>query len=371
MYLLPPCPQGALMLFYTARIALLKGDFTFVSTFNSYDLRWWCSSCGPISGDTCSSTGPGEVPGVYCSAGGVAPDPSPVLLGADVGLLLRVKMEGSVSLRWPALQREQMVAGAAASSSSKLFSFLTHDALLTCSSSAGCLCVSKSSHPEHAARGGGDSAGGGRGRTLQVGDTWTAEIHGAFCKLWTASCRQVDGLRMRIAGKSIPTEKFAAKKAQRYNSPNPTKLPVPALVRKLLLTGCFWMIFSNICHPSPQEMMYVWNGFTVVGKRPGLTQNILAVLEEADERLRNDPSKISFKTFSFAHKLLCTGVKIATCHSTSRPHRVSPWRSVCGPAAEGPVSQAFGASDPGWALLQSCYFQVRSSQLPSVKDTQN
>lgn len=38
MSLLPPCPQGALMLFYTARIALLKGDFTFVSTFNSYDL---------------------------------------------------------------------------------------------------------------------------------------------------------------------------------------------------------------------------------------------------------------------------------------------------------------------------------------------
>lgn len=32
MYLPFCCPQGALMLFYTARIALLKGDFTFVST---------------------------------------------------------------------------------------------------------------------------------------------------------------------------------------------------------------------------------------------------------------------------------------------------------------------------------------------------
>lgn len=151
-----------------------------------------------------------------------------------------------------------------------------------------------------------------------------AKIHGAFWKLWNASCRQVDGLRMRIAGKSIPTEKFAAKKAQRYNSPNPTKLPVPALVRKLLLASCFWIIFSNICPASPQEMLYVWNGFTVVGKRPGLTQNILATLEEADEQLKNDPSKISFKTFSFPHTLLCTGVKIATCYSTSRPHRVSP-----------------------------------------------
>lgn len=41
-------------------------------------------------------------------------------------------------------------------------------------------------------------------------------------------------------------------------------------------------------------MMYIWNGFTVVGKRPSLTQNILATLEEADEQLRNDPSKKTF-----------------------------------------------------------------------------
>lgn len=47
----------------------------------------------------------------------------------------------------------------------------------------------------------------------------------------TGICRQVDHLRLRIAGKSIPTEKFAAKKAQRYSHPNPVKLVVPALVR--------------------------------------------------------------------------------------------------------------------------------------------
>ncbi|XP_012724324.2 tetratricopeptide repeat protein 39B [Fundulus heteroclitus] len=77
--------------------------------------------------------------------------------------------------------------------------------------------------------------------------------------------RQVDGLRLRIAGKSIPTEKFAAKKAQRYSFPKPLKLVVPAL-----------------------EMMYVWNGFAVVGKRPELTESILSTLEKAEEQLRNE-----------------------------------------------------------------------------------
>ena len=106
---------------------------------------------------------------------------------------------------------------------------------------------------------------------------------------------------MRIAGKSIPTEKFAAKKAQRYNSPTPAKLPVPALVRNSISASGWSAPTSNICPSSPQEMMYVWNGFTVVGKRPSLTQNILDTLEEADEELRNDPSNISFKTFCLLH----------------------------------------------------------------------
>ncbi|XP_040002273.1 tetratricopeptide repeat protein 39B-like isoform X2 [Xiphias gladius] len=79
--------------------------------------------------------------------------------------------------------------------------------------------------------------------------------------------RQVDGLRLKIAGKSIPTEKFAVKKAKRYSSSNPVKLVVPAL-----------------------EMMYVWNGFTVVGKRPKLTESILNTLEKAEQQLRDDPN---------------------------------------------------------------------------------
>uniref|UniRef100_A0A3P9A7S6 Tetratricopeptide repeat protein 39B n=1 Tax=Esox lucius TaxID=8010 RepID=A0A3P9A7S6_ESOLU len=79
---------------------------------------------------------------------------------------------------------------------------------------------------------------------------------------------QVESLRLRIAGKSIPTEKFAAKKAQRYSAAEPVKLAIPAL-----------------------EMIYVWNGFTAVGKRPELTQRILVTIEKAEEELKNDSSE--------------------------------------------------------------------------------
>lgn len=126
MYLPPRCPQGALMLFYTARIALLKGDFTFVSGVNA-STAWAHVVLAAKNLEltvSFSLQGPREVLGVYCSTGGVAPDPSPVLLGADVGLFLWIEMERSVSLRWPALQREQVVTGAAASTTSRLFSYL-------------------------------------------------------------------------------------------------------------------------------------------------------------------------------------------------------------------------------------------------------
>ncbi|XP_046900771.1 tetratricopeptide repeat protein 39B-like [Hypomesus transpacificus] len=79
--------------------------------------------------------------------------------------------------------------------------------------------------------------------------------------------RQVEGLRLRFAGKSIPTEKFASKRAARYSAQPPIKLVIPAL-----------------------EMMYVWNGFTIVGQRADLTENILATIQEAEDALRDQPN---------------------------------------------------------------------------------
>ncbi|XP_042733439.1 tetratricopeptide repeat protein 39B [Lagopus leucura] len=83
--------------------------------------------------------------------------------------------------------------------------------------------------------------------------------------------RQVDGLKQRIAGKSIPTEKFAVRKARRYASSQPVKLILPAL-----------------------EMMYVWNGFAIVGKRADLTENLLVTIEKEETALKNETSHTEY-----------------------------------------------------------------------------
>uniref|UniRef100_A0AAV2KF95 C2H2-type domain-containing protein n=1 Tax=Knipowitschia caucasica TaxID=637954 RepID=A0AAV2KF95_KNICA len=74
--------------------------------------------------------------------------------------------------------------------------------------------------------------------------------------------RQVSTFKQKIAGKSPPTEKFAIRKARRYKASSPVKLPVPAL-----------------------EMMYMWNGFSMIRMRPELTQGMLETVQEAERSL--------------------------------------------------------------------------------------
>ncbi|XP_030227661.1 tetratricopeptide repeat protein 39A isoform X1 [Gadus morhua] len=78
--------------------------------------------------------------------------------------------------------------------------------------------------------------------------------------------RQVPGLKQKIAGKSLPTEKFAIRKARRYLAERPIPLPVP-----------------------PLEMMYIWNGYTVIGKHRDLTEAMLKTLDEAQATLDSSP----------------------------------------------------------------------------------
>ncbi|XP_075682764.1 tetratricopeptide repeat protein 39B isoform X1 [Rhinoderma darwinii] len=83
--------------------------------------------------------------------------------------------------------------------------------------------------------------------------------------------RQVEGLKQRIAGKSIPTEKFAVRKSRRYAAANPVKLTLPAL-----------------------EMMYVWNGFKIVGRRSDLTESLLVTIEKAETTLQNEKNPTEY-----------------------------------------------------------------------------
>ncbi|XP_075038163.1 tetratricopeptide repeat protein 39A isoform X2 [Mixophyes fleayi] len=74
--------------------------------------------------------------------------------------------------------------------------------------------------------------------------------------------RQVPSLKVKIAGKSLPTEKFAIRKSRRYQPQNPVSLPVP-----------------------PLEMMYIWNGYAVIGKQQDLTEAMLMTFTLAEEEL--------------------------------------------------------------------------------------
>uniref|UniRef100_A0A7N6BZW8 Tetratricopeptide repeat domain 39A n=1 Tax=Anabas testudineus TaxID=64144 RepID=A0A7N6BZW8_ANATE len=70
----------------------------------------------------------------------------------------------------------------------------------------------------------------------------------------------------KIAGKSPPTEKFAIRKARRYKASSPVRLPVPVL-----------------------EMMYMWNGFSMISKRPELTEGMMQTLVDAERTLLESP----------------------------------------------------------------------------------
>ncbi|XP_061741564.1 tetratricopeptide repeat protein 39A [Nerophis ophidion] len=78
--------------------------------------------------------------------------------------------------------------------------------------------------------------------------------------------RQVPAFKQKIAGKSPPTEKFAIRKARRYKAHCPVRLTVPVL-----------------------EMMYMWNGFSMIRNRPELTEGMMQTLVEAERSLLESP----------------------------------------------------------------------------------
>lgn len=110
--------------------------------------------------------------------------------------------------------------------------------------------------------------------------------------------------RWRASGWDLLGSRFQRRSLQRRR-PRDTPLPPPWNLSFLLWWGhvlsvnwcVFFLVFFAFVsnnHLLPQEMMYVWNGFTIVGKKPELTEGILSTLEKAEEQLRNDPSEENF-----------------------------------------------------------------------------
>ncbi|KAJ6657727.1 hypothetical protein lerEdw1_002228 [Lerista edwardsae] len=103
--------------------------------------------------------------------------------------------------------------------------------------------------------------------------------------------RQVSSFKQKIAGKSPPTEKFAIRKARRYKASEHVPLLVPAL-----------------------EMMYMWNGFTVLGKRQELLEGTLETLTQAEKRLQEVPAS-EYQVDDQCLVLLLKGLVLKHLHS--------------------------------------------------------
>jgi len=76
---------------------------------------------------------------------------------------------------------------------------------------------------------------------------------------------KVPTFKQRIAGKSLPMEKFVIKKTERYFAQ-----------KHCLILPAF-------------ELMYVWNLFRIIGKRQDLILNIFKKIEEEEKEFHKMP----------------------------------------------------------------------------------
>lgn len=87
--------------------------------------------------------------------------------------------------------------------------------------------------------------------------------------------------KQRIAGKSLPMEKFAVKRSQRFTNQN-NRLFMPAI-----------------------ELLYLWNLFKVFGKRKSLCDNLYRLIDKNTKDLEKNPGTVINQfIILFVHKLL-------------------------------------------------------------------
>lgn len=170
MYLPPRCPQGALMLFYTARIALLKGNFTFVSTANASTTSAHVVLLAAKKHQFALNLFPLQAQEKFLACIATQKEWRQIhhLCYWELMWAYSFELRWKEAYRYADLLCKENKWSQVQQPAPPLNLFLPIMTFLICSSFAGCLCISESSHPEYAAREGGDGAGGERGRTLQV-----------------------------------------------------------------------------------------------------------------------------------------------------------------------------------------------------------
>ncbi|KAL3868152.1 hypothetical protein ACJMK2_040986 [Sinanodonta woodiana] len=95
---------------------------------------------------------------------------------------------------------------------------------------------------------------------------------------------EVPKLKQRIAGKSIPIEKFCVYKAKRFQDQN-GHLTLPAL-----------------------ELIFAWNGFSIVGKKPELLEPLLLIVEKTLNQIVTNKDSSSHYMDDYCLALLLKGV---------------------------------------------------------------
>ena len=104
--------------------------------------------------------------------------------------------------------------------------------------------------------------------------------------------RQIPQLKQRIAGKSLPTEKFAVVKAARYFEQG-NRLTLLAYVSILhdhcicFVIALFRLLAERLMLETCwfQELMYVWNGFAILAKNPSLLTPIIETFDRTLKQL--------------------------------------------------------------------------------------
>ncbi|XP_025408940.1 tetratricopeptide repeat protein 39B-like isoform X2 [Sipha flava] len=103
--------------------------------------------------------------------------------------------------------------------------------------------------------------------------------------------------KQRIAGKSLPMEKFAVKKSQRFTNQN-NRLFLPAI-----------------------ELLYLWNLFNVFGKRKSLYDNLYRLIDKNTKDLERNPGQYGSeyeydnKALGFLLKGVCLRIMNSPLHA--------------------------------------------------------